>query len=153
MDQTWLHIVVCNFCVEQMIRFTCTLELRIEAASWKGFCFFSIALFFRGKHSATWHEDNLTWERREERERADETSSTDEIFTTEEVHSWTETLPLSPLSAFFFLTWHRGTCFPLCRPIYAISEGEVITQGWGGMYFILSSLPARLGNPATFWSA
>lgn len=44
----------------------------------------------------------------------------------------------------FFLMWHRGTCFPLCRPIYAISEREVITQGYGGMFFILSALPASL---------
>ena len=74
--------------------------------------------------------------------RADETGSTDEIFTSEEVHSRAEMLPC--LLSGLFLTWHRGTCFPLCRPIYAISEGEVITQGWGGMFFILSSLPASL---------
>lgn len=103
---------------------------------------FSTALFFHGRHSVTWHEGNLTWERGE-RERADETSSTDEIFTAEEVHSWSEMLPCL-LSVLFFLTRYRGTCFPLCRPIYAISEGEAITQGWGGMFFILFSLPARL---------
>lgn len=77
-----------------------------------------------------------------EKEKADESSSTDEIFTTEEVHSWTEMLPC--LLSVLFLTWHRGTRFPLCYPANAISEREVITQGWGGMFFILSSLPASL---------
>lgn len=48
------------------------------------------------------------------------------------------------LLSVLFLTWHRGTCFPLCCPAYAISEREVITQGWGGMFFILSYLPASL---------
>lgn len=74
------------------------------------------------------------------RERVDETHFTDEIFTAEEAHSWTETLPCLRSVPFFFLTWHRATCFPLCGPIYAISGGEVITWGWRGMFFTLSAL-------------
>jgi len=35
----------------------------------------------------------------------------------------------------FYFFWNevQGHLFPLCRPIYAISEREVIKQGWGGM--------------------
>lgn len=85
----------------------------------------------------TWHGDNLTWERGEGK------SGWERLHRWNIYHWKLWNASLSPLST-FFLTWHRGTRFPLRRPIYAISEREVITQERGGMFFILSSLPATL---------
>ena len=103
---------------------------------------FFFPLLSSSVESTLWPGMKTTSHEWEESERADESSSTNEIFTTEEVHSRTEKLPC--LLSVLFLTWHRGTCFPLRCPIYAISEREVITQRCGGMLFILSALPASL---------
>lgn len=124
-------IIFTLFCVT-FLQANDLVHLHFWAPSWKGFkgCF-----SFRGKHSVTWHE-----ERRESKSGWDQVHRWNIYHWRSALLSWNASL--SPLSA--FLTWHRGTWFPLCCPIYAISEGEVITQGWGGMFFILSSLPARL---------
>lgn len=93
----------------------------------------------------------------DKRERADETSFTDEIFTMEEVRNSTEILPCLHSVLFFFFEVAQGhllsAVFPLPPlPIYAISEREVITHGCGGMFFILSSLPASLLEIALLFS-
>lgn len=143
MDQTLLHFVICDFSASRWSGSLALLSEGFKHHHGKAFFFFFFfPLLCSSVESTQWPGMKTTSHEREERGRADESSSTDEIFTTEEVHSWTEMLPC--LLSVLFLTWHRGTCFPLCCPIYAISEGEVITQGWGGMFLILSSLPARL---------
>lgn len=141
--QTLLHIVVCNFCASRRSGSVVRLSYGFKHQHGKVFSF-SIALFFHWKHSMTWHEDSLTWERREEK-RVDEISSTDEIFTSEDMQSRSEMLPcLLSLIFFLFLTWHRGTCFPLgCRFILWV-KGEVITRDCEGMLFILSPLPSTV---------
>lgn len=145
MHQTLLHIVVCN----------------LFANWWSGSLgfkrhheniFYLFPLLCSSVESTQRPGMKAASHERDERERTDETGSTDEIFTTEEVHSWAETLPCLLLCA-FFLTWHRGTWFPLCCPIHAISEGEVITQGRRNVLHPLLSASPPPGNPATFWSA
>lgn len=94
----------------------------------------------------------------DKRERADETSFTDEIFTMEEVRNSTEILPcLHSVPFFFFFEVAQGHLLSAVSllsplPIYAISEREVITHGCGGMFFILSSLPASLLEIALLFS-
>lgn len=98
----------------------------------------------------------------DKRERADETSFTDEIFTMEEVRNSTEILPCLhsvPFFIFLFIFFEvaqghlLSAVSPLSPlPIYAISEREVITHGCGGMFFILSSLPASLLEIALLFS-
>lgn len=119
---------------------------------------FFFPLLCSSVESTQWPGMKTTSHEVDKRERADETSFTDEIFTMEEVRNSTEILPcLHSMPFFFFFEVAQGHLLSAVSPlpplqIYAISEREVITHGCGGMFFILSSLPASLLEIALLFS-
>lgn len=141
--QTLLHIVACNFCASRRAGSLARLSYGFKHQHGKVFSF-SISLFVRGKHSMTWHEDSLTWERREEKK-----SGWDQLYRWN-IYQWRHAnlnwnASLSPLFDFLsFFDVAQGHLLSTVMPIYAVSEGEVITQDCEGMLFILSPLPATV---------
>lgn len=51
--------------------------------------------------------------------------------------------PVSSRCVFLSPAWTRSTFFPLRRPVYAISSGDVMVQDQEGIFFI-PSLPSAL---------